>query len=183
MIVDLYGTAPWTIIVNTWQHVLSGADQNTPGGLYKYRCNPLGSIFIIFISFYFRAIILTISIDFVCCGVNCYFKKINILVIFRAGNMSQQLKRFDKLVQTIQYIYTSFIPVFKGNVYSQRLPSTGRSCKHLSYHQSCKVLYREFVEKTRGDVLPAVRYHCLCQTQRNTNYDNLNWVAVQLTYL
>ena len=31
------------------------------------------------------------------------------------------------------------------------------------------------MEKTRGDVLPAVRYHCLCQTQRNTNYDNLNW--------
>ena len=31
------------------------------------------------------------------------------------------------------------------------------------------------VEKTRDDVLPAVRYHYLCETQRNTNYGNLNW--------
>ena len=31
------------------------------------------------------------------------------------------------------------------------------------------------MKKTRDDVLPAVRYHCLCETQRNTNYGNLNW--------
>ena len=53
----------------------------------------------------------------------------------------------------------------------------------LNIFEDLQMLHDVVVEETGDDVLPAVRYHFLCKTQRNTNYSNLNWscIARQLT--